>query len=39
VESDPTNPTWIRSVRGFGYSFEQPQPESVAVPEANAVVE
>jgi DNA-binding response OmpR family regulator len=39
VESDPTNPAWIRSVRGFGYSFEQPQPEGAAVPEANAVVE
>ena len=30
IEGDPTNPTLIRSVRGFGYSFNNtPQPEEV----------
>ena len=38
VESDPTNPVFIRSVRGFGYSFEQPQPEAATVTDADAVV-
>lgn len=34
VEMDPTNPTFIRSVRGFGYSFNE---NGAAVPpEANA---
>jgi DNA-binding response OmpR family regulator len=23
TETDPTNPQWIRSVRGFGYSFNE----------------
>ena len=23
IETDPTNPTFIRSVRGFGYSFNE----------------
>jgi DNA-binding response OmpR family regulator len=27
IETDPTNPTYIRSVRGFGYSFDQPAAE------------
>jgi DNA-binding response OmpR family regulator len=31
VESDPANPTYIRSVRGFGYSFnEANSPEPAA---------
>lgn len=29
VESDPANPTFIRSVRGFGYSFNDGGPETV----------
>ncbi len=32
IESDPANPTFIRSVRGFGYSFDQ---RSVEVPAAS----
>ena len=27
IETDPTNPGFIRSVRGFGYSFDQPSAE------------
>lgn len=27
IEADPTNPGFIRSVRGFGYSFDQPSAE------------
>lgn len=27
IESDPANPAFIRSVRGFGYSFDQPAME------------
>jgi DNA-binding response OmpR family regulator len=27
IEKDPTNPSFIRSVRGFGYSFDQPATE------------
>lgn len=27
IEDDQTNPTWIRSVRGFGYSFTDRVPE------------
>jgi DNA-binding response OmpR family regulator len=30
VEADPTNPAYIRSVRGFGYSFNEQNSESVA---------
>jgi len=26
TETDPANPTFIRSVRGFGYSFNEPEP-------------
>ena len=37
IESDPTNPLLIRSVRGFGYSFNStPQPEE-AEPANNAL--
>jgi DNA-binding response OmpR family regulator len=32
VESDPANPLFIRSVRGFGYSFNQSAPLEVAAP-------
>lgn len=39
VEGDSTISACIRSVRGFGYSFEQPQPEAIAVSEPTAVVE
>jgi DNA-binding response OmpR family regulator len=28
IESDPANPVFIRSVRGFGYSFDQPAAET-----------
>ena len=31
VEADPANPTYIRSVRGFGYSFHHPEIEATAV--------
>jgi DNA-binding response OmpR family regulator len=31
IESDPTNPMFIRSVRGFGYSFDQPAAELPAM--------
>ncbi len=31
VENDPTSPTFIRSVRGFGYSFNEGEPVPVAV--------
>jgi DNA-binding response OmpR family regulator len=34
IEPDPTNPTFIRSVRGFGYSFNEIVP--VAMPENTA---
>src|SRR6185312_3547245 len=27
IESDPAAPHWIRAVRGFGYTFEEQQPE------------
>ena len=39
IESDPTNPMLIRSVRGFGYSFNSasPQPEESEQPSATAV--
>ena len=38
IESDPTNPMLIRSVRGFGYSFNSaPQPEETEQ-QANAAV-
>jgi DNA-binding response OmpR family regulator len=30
IEADPTNPGFIRSVRGFGYSFDQPAAEVAA---------
>lgn len=30
IESDATNPVFIRSVRGFGYSFDQPAVEASA---------
>src|SRR5664279_223191 len=30
IESDPANPIFIRSVRGFGYSFDQPAAEMPA---------
>lgn len=26
IESDPASPQWIRSVRGFGYSFDRTEP-------------
>jgi len=39
LEGDSTTSSCIRSVRGFGYSFEQPQPEAVAASEPTAVVE
>ncbi len=29
IEQDPSRPQWIRSVRGFGYSFQQPVPETL----------
>ncbi|HYZ84137.1 MAG TPA: response regulator transcription factor [Bryobacteraceae bacterium] len=32
TETDPTNPTLIRSVRGFGYSFNEAAEPSVASP-------
>ena len=32
VEPDPTNPSFIRAVRGFGYSFQESVPEPVGVP-------
>ncbi len=28
IEKDPANPNFIRSVRGFGYSFNDPATES-----------
>lgn len=31
VETDPANPVYIRSVRGFGYSFHHPEIEVAAV--------
>ena len=31
IEADPANPTYIRSVRGFGYSFDQPAAEAPAL--------
>lgn len=31
IEADPANPTFIRSVRGFGYSFDQPAAEAAAL--------
>lgn len=31
IEKDPTNPNFIRSVRGFGYSFNDPATESAEV--------
>lgn len=31
IESDPATPYWIRSVRGFGYTFEK-QPEANLIP-------
>ncbi len=31
IESDPTNPAFIRSVRGFGYSFDEPAAEVQAM--------
>jgi DNA-binding response OmpR family regulator len=40
IESDPANPSLIRSVRGFGYSFNstiQPQPEEIEQPRTAAV--
>jgi DNA-binding response OmpR family regulator len=30
IEQDPTNPLYIRSVRGFGYSFNEVAAEPVA---------
>ena len=33
IEQDPTNPTFIRSVRGFGYSFNESLADAVAVAE------
>jgi DNA-binding response OmpR family regulator len=30
IEADPANPVFIRSVRGFGYSFDQPAAEVAA---------
>ncbi len=37
IESDPTNPLLIRSVRGFGYSFNStPQPEETQQPSTAA---
>src|SRR5689334_17448646 len=30
IESDATNPTYIRSVRGFGYSFDRPTDDVAA---------
>lgn len=32
VESDAANPAYIRSVRGFGYSFHEPEPLATATP-------
>jgi DNA-binding response OmpR family regulator len=34
IESDPANPLFIRSVRGFGYSFDQPAAELPAASSA-----
>jgi DNA-binding response OmpR family regulator len=34
IETDPANPVFIRSVRGFGYSFDQPAAEMPATPSA-----
>lgn len=36
IEADPANPILIRSVRGFGYSFNDAQVEPVAVENAGA---
>jgi DNA-binding response OmpR family regulator len=30
IEMDPTNPTFIRAVRGFGYSFNENTVDSPA---------
>jgi len=30
IEADPTNPLFIRAVRGFGYSFNENAMEPVA---------
>ena len=34
IEADPANPAFIRSVRGFGYSFDQPTAEMPAASSA-----